>query len=258
MVKRSTRNSSSVFKSVLSRAEKRLLIDAASAEGFEHNGLRGAERAAALSDFLRSHLPGVFSVGKGEVIDYRDNRSGEIDLFIYDQASAAPIQDSQENMLIPAEALYAVIEVKSVLSQEGLNTCIKAAKRIRDLRPFKNHFIAPPLNGAVMNDRCRCPYYVFSYRTNLGADNWANREFDRVKEAASDAGYTLDLLDRIIVLDRGIIRPQVGTALLKESSAGLFLEFYIHLINFLMREKRRREAIDWQAYASRSTWIKLK
>jgi len=34
-------------------------------------------------------------------------------------------------VLIPAEALYAVVEVKSVLTQDELNSCVEAAKKVR-------------------------------------------------------------------------------------------------------------------------------
>jgi len=61
----------------------------------------------------------------------------------------------------------------------------------------------------------------------------------------------------VVVLDRGIVRPQAGTALLNEDSSGLFLEFYIQIINYLTRERSRRPPIDWMAYSRRNTWTKL-
>ena len=87
MPKRSTRTPSTVFQNVLSQAGQRLLIDASAAENLEHKGLRGAERAASLREFLSSHLPAVFEVGNGEAIDFRDNRTGELDLFMMDATS---------------------------------------------------------------------------------------------------------------------------------------------------------------------------
>ena len=127
MAKRATKKPSKVFANVLKQAEQKLLIEAAAAENFDHRGLKGSERAVALADFLEKHLPGVFGVGRGEALDYRDNRTGELDIFVYDKATAAPIQASNESMLIPAEAIYAVIEVKSVLTQDELDKCMTAA-----------------------------------------------------------------------------------------------------------------------------------
>src|SRR5208282_1551612 len=123
MAKRATRHPSPVFREVLTQAERRLSLGSEQAANFEHRGLRGNERAAALAAFLSLHLPGVFGVGKGEARDYLDNVTGELDVFVYDRSTAAPIQTGGDSLIVPAEALYAVIEVKSVLSQAVL-ACI--------------------------------------------------------------------------------------------------------------------------------------
>jgi len=257
MPKRGTKNPSKAFSNVLRMAEQRLSLDAAGAENFEHHGLKGNERSAALGEFLGQHLPTVFAVGKGEAIDFRDNRTGELDLFVYDRSTAAPIQSSSESALVPAEAVYAVIEVKSVLTQDELNKCMEAAKRVRALRPFKAVFLPAATDGKVFENHYRCPYYVFAYRSNLSAHDWAQKEFDRVKKAALSAHCDIDLIDRVFVLDRGVIHPQGRAAAIEQNSVGLFLDFYVHLINFLTRERRRRPAIDWMAYAARREWIRL-
>lgn len=258
MAKRTTKNPSKVFANVLRQAEQKLLLEAGAAENFGHRGLKGGERVAALADFLGKQLPGFFGVGGGEAIDYRDNRTGELDLFVYDRSTAAPIQSSTESSLVPAEALYAVIEVKSVLSQDELDKCMLAGKRVRQLQPFKGHFIASPLDGKKQDEHYRCPYFVFAYTSNLSADDWAQKEFERAKWAANAAGCGLDIIDRVVVLDRGILRPQIGAASIGENSAGIFLDFYIHLINFLTRERARRPTIDWTAYTARGRWLKLR
>ena len=113
-------------------------------------------------------------------------------------------------MLIPAEALYAVVEVKSVLSAAELDTCMRAAMKIRALRPFKRQFIPAPLEGQAWSGESRCQYIVFAYRSNLIAEDWHSKEYQRIKEAAEKAGCSEDVVDRIVVLDRGMIRPQVS------------------------------------------------
>jgi hypothetical protein len=257
VAKRATRNASPLFRKVLTQAEQRLALGSEQAANFEHKGLRGNERAAALAEFLSLHLPNVFAVGKGEARDYRDNVTGELDLFIYDHSTAAPIQTGGDSLIVPAEALYAVIEVKSVLSQAELDICLSAAIRVRSLLPFKKPFIASPTDGRVETDHYRCPYFIFAYTSNLGSDGWAGKEYQRIIDRAQSVGCSPDMLDRVIVLDRGIIRPQASKALLKQDSPSLFLEFYLHLVNFLMRERGRRPTIDWTAYTSRSRWTKL-
>lgn len=191
--KRSTRSPSKVFATVLAQAEKRLLLDAQKAENFDHKGLKGNERAAALKGFLEDHLPAIFSVGSGEAIDFRDNRTGELDLFIYDRSTAAPIQNSTESTLIPAKSLYAVIEVKTTLSQNEIDKCFKAAARVRKLKPFKTNFRPAATGGAVFKNHFRCPYYIFAYHSNLSENSWAESEYQRLLDLRSpkDAQLTL-------------------------------------------------------------------
>ncbi|GGD20399.1 hypothetical protein GCM10011587_26200 [Pyruvatibacter mobilis] len=229
-------------------------LDAGAAENLQHRGLRGNERANALREFLANHLPRVFEVGNGEAIDFRDDRSGELDLFIFDRATAAALQTSSESALIPAEALYAVIEVKTKLTQEELDKSTAAAAKLRRLKPFKKAFVAARTGGRASFSRCRCPYFVFAYETNLAEEDWASKEYRRIYNAADKMGVAIDVVDRVIVLNRGIILPNKRQSLLEEDSDGIFLEFYLHLINFLMRERGRRPVIDWTAYTSRKKW----
>ena len=256
-VKRTNSKPRLVFQQVLRQAEEQLALAGKAAEAFQHRGIRGNERAASLQQFLADRLPGVFAIGKGEAIDYCDTRTGEIDLCIYDQATAAPILTTADNTLIPAEALYVVIEVKSVLTQEELNKCVAAAVKVRSLKPFKRAFAPPPMKGASVKDNVRCQYLVFAYASDLGERNWAQKEFERIEKACAAVGAPTDVLDRVIVLNRGMIRPQLKAARIREESTGIFLDFYLHLANFLMRERRRRPPIDWEAYAAKSSWIRL-
>lgn len=256
MAKRSTRSPSKVFANVLAQAEKRLILDAEKAENLGHKGLKGNERAAALKDFLEEHLPAIFAVGSGEAIDFRDHRTGELDLFIYDRSTAAPIQSSSESALIPAESLYAVIEVKTTLSQDELNKCFKAAARVRKLKPFKTNFRPAATDGQVFEDHYRCPYYVFSYHSNLAEEDWAEKEHQRLINAAKAEECPIDVVDQLFVLDRGCILPSKAVAL-EDSEKGVFLDFYVHLLNFLTRERARRPNIDWTVYTSRRKWKKL-
>ena len=59
---RGTRTPSDVFRSVMEKARQRLLLESADAADFNHNGIRGDERAASLCEFFRERLPDRFGV----------------------------------------------------------------------------------------------------------------------------------------------------------------------------------------------------
>ena len=239
----------------MDKAKQRLLLDSADATDFEHKGIRGDERASAYAEFFRERLPERFGVEKGEAIDYHDSRTGQLDFVIYDRSRCGPIRVGQENLLLPCEALYSVIEVKSRITQDELDTCLKAAAKVRKLRPFKDGFIAARQDGASASDeRDRCLYVIFGYTSNLGNNSdWPQKEYGRLVSAAKSAGVTVDCVDRLFVLDRGIINPQkpAGKWEIGQGSS-IFLESYLHIVNFLMRESARRRPVDWQMYGPRS------
>jgi hypothetical protein len=252
-----------VFRAVLQAAKEEVLLGSSKATAFDHKGIRGDERAASLAQFLRQRLPERFGVGKGEVLDYLDHRTGQLDLVVYDKSSSAPISAQNENLLLPCEALYIAIEVKSIVTQAELDKALKAAARLRELRPFKAHFVAPRKDGSPADDENhRCMYVVFGYTSDLANDSdWLPKEQTRINSAARAAGVCLDCVDRLIILDRGIINPAASAGKWDAGSdASIFLENYLHLVNFLGRESRRRPPVDWQVYGPRSAkgWKSIK
>lgn len=257
---RGVRYHSDVFRAVLDEAARKLALSSHEATAFKHPGIRGDERAASLAEFLRNHLPGDFDVTKGEAIDFKDARTGQLDLVVYDRSGSSPILIGSENILLPCESLYIVIEVKTTLTQDELSKAYRSAIKVRSLRPFKKQFVAPRPDGAPADDHnYRCLYVVFAFETNLGAEDWLNKEFARIQSASSAAGAELDVMDLLVVLNRGMINPGNSTGKSVAQDDVIFLEFYLHLVNFINRERERRPPVDWQVYSARSFpgWIKL-
>ena len=58
---RGVRYHSDVFRAVLDEAARKLALSSQEALAFEHSGIKGDERAAALAEFLRGHLPGILT-----------------------------------------------------------------------------------------------------------------------------------------------------------------------------------------------------
>ena len=245
------RQESDVFLGVIEAARKQLLIDHENARSFENSGIIGDERAAALADFLRSRLPEAFGVAKGEIIDCFDNRTGQIDFFIYDRLAAKPISQQRENALVPCETLYAVIEVKSTFTREEARRCLHAAARLRQLRPFKEHFVDARTHGAsAQESEHRAMYVVFAYTTDLRAAEWMDHEHQRLLAVAAEEKVNPSVIDRIFIADRQILNPirSQGKSV-QEDAEYLFVEFFLHLINFIDRERARRPSLSWRDYA---------
>jgi hypothetical protein len=69
---------------------------------------------------------------------------------------------------------------------------------------------------------------------------WARKKYWRLEAAAQSAGVPLDTVDRLFILDRGIINPKRRAGNWEAASAdSVFLESYLHVVNFLMMESER-------------------
>jgi hypothetical protein len=242
---------SDIFKGIIDGARQQLLLDHRKSAQFANSGIKGDERAAALIKFFKQRIPDVFEITKGEVIDCFDNRTGQLDIIVYDKLASSPISQQEENSIIPCESVYAIIEVKSVLNKEEIKKCLRASELIRNLRPFKHRFVDAREGGAPANEEAhRCFYLVFAYDSDLSADNWLKKEFDRLNLVASENNFRASTIDRVFVADRGIINPTRQQGKVVDGNPEyLFAELFLHVINFIQREKDRRPQINWQSYA---------
>jgi hypothetical protein len=242
---------SEIFRGVLEAARKQLLLDFDASKGFAHSGIKGEERAEALAAFLKSRLPPAFGITTGEVIDSGDRRTGQLDLIIYDQTVTQPVHAGRKNELYPCEAVYAVIEVKSLLSRAEMEICVKAAQKLRRLRPFRERFVDSRTMGTHADRGAhRCMYIIFAFATDLSEADWPQAEYDRLLEVAAKQETPLSYIDRLMVLDRGLINPMKGQGKTADGDPiTLFAEFFLHLVNFLERERNRRPVLSWQHYA---------
>ena len=252
---------SAIFRDVLRDARKQLLLDYEKSEGFGHSGIKGDERAEALASFLQTRLPPAFGIATGEAIDRYDSKTGQLDIIIYDRTATQPVHAGRRSQIHPCEAVYAVIEVKSVLNRTHVKTCVTAADKIRRLRPFNAKFVDARKDGApaAKSDEHRCMFIAFGYATDLAKTDWLQKEYDRLAEVATEENASLSNIDRLVVLDRGLIN--CGLAVGKEESdpVTLFMEFFLNLVNFIERERERRPVMTWQDYAQSGSrgWKKL-
>ncbi len=253
MSPRGARKSSQALGSVLEEAEQNLLAAFNKSRLTAHRGIAGNARAKSIADFLAARLPSVYGVATGaEIVDYADRRSGEIDIIIYDKQRNAVV--SADPLWVAAETLLAYIEVKTRLTNLELEKSFKGARRVDTLRPFKRPFSLAGQNDDAAGgaEQLRCFRTIFAFGTNLGKTDWLNKEWRRVKDAAAQANVTPASIDRILVMNRGMLNSpsQTGTDQFLVSS--VFQQWVINLVNFLARENGRRPAWDWQMYTKKT------
>lgn len=239
---------STKFQHTLQTAEDSLWTSFQESRLYAQRGDIGDVREDALAYFLRQRLPQRFAIASGEVVDTQGTQSGQTDILIYDQSETAPLTRGR-NVILPAEALLATVEIKSVLSKDEIAKSINGVNTLHTLRPWDAPFgLVNGTKGLVTDSALpRIFTSVFAYNSNLVEDNWAAKELARVRDACGDASMPVPCLDRVAVLNRGLINPASGKALIP-GEKGVLGHWFFNLVNFLSREAGRRRPFPWNDY----------
>lgn len=116
--------------------EQRMLeskINAANAT-ITHNGKMGdVVESQWIEEFLARYLPNRYAVGSGIIIDSKGKTSDQIDVVIYDNQYTPTLLSQGTHRFIPAESVYAVIEVKPTIDSEKLTYAGNKAASVRKL-----------------------------------------------------------------------------------------------------------------------------
>ena len=100
-----------------------------------HRGNKGSSREESLRQFFRERIPKAYAIVEGEVVDLNGSISPQLDLMFYNQSLNFALNADQSSIL-PAEALLASVEVKSILTKAEIEKSVTAARKLRQLRPY--------------------------------------------------------------------------------------------------------------------------
>lgn len=141
--------------------QEELLSTLGVAKHIPHPGEKGDDTELNWLDMLRGFLPSRYEVDKGFVIDGEGNLSDQIDIVIYDRYYSPLILKRDSTLYIPAESVYAVIEIKQSLSKEHIEYAGSKAKSVRKLKrtsapvrqidgTLKRRKVLPPILAGIM------------------------------------------------------------------------------------------------------------
>lgn len=148
-----------------------------------HGTTIGDDSEANWARVLREFLPARYGVAKGQVMDSQGGMSDQIDLLIYD-AQYTPLLAKTANgdLFVPAEAVYAVFEVKQDMNKKFLEY---AGNKIASVRNLSRTTVEIPHAGGTFDAKPPIPILGGLLTTRSG---WANLE----GKAAVDAVLGLD------------------------------------------------------------------
>lgn len=186
----------------------------------EHMGLRGASREDALKDCLGKLLPRKFAVGSGTVVDVEGTQSKQQDFFVYDAFSSPVFLQTESSVVIPAESVYATVEIKSSLCKQALREGVENIQSVKKLELHAAH------RSADAPGTC-CDVFggVFSYTSETSLECLAHN----LKEICGDIPRQ-EQPSMVCVLDQGLIvnvskqEPRNITSIPSEMSTWAIIE----------------------------------
>ena len=98
-----------------------------------HAGAKGAETEANWLDMLQGHLPRRYQAETAFVVDSEGHQSEQIDIVIYDRQYTPELYNVAGQKVIPAEGVYAVLEVKQTLDKGNIEYAGGKISSVRNL-----------------------------------------------------------------------------------------------------------------------------
>lgn len=111
-----------------------------------HPGEMGEAAEESWRNWLRKYLPKRYCVDKAFVIDSEGNMSDQIDIVIYDGQYSYFVFKHEQVIYVPAESVYAVIEVKQNLNKAHIDY---AGDKAASVRKLKRTSVEIPFVGGI-------------------------------------------------------------------------------------------------------------
>ncbi len=130
------------------KLQERLVTDLATSRAIHrHPTAVGDGAEERWSKALRDHLPTRYAVSKAFVIDAHGAQSEQLDVVIHDPFYSACLVDIEGAKYIPAESVYAVLEVKQTLSPANVRYAGEKVASVRRLHRTSATIMQPHLGG---------------------------------------------------------------------------------------------------------------
>ena len=164
---------------------------------FEHSGNKGTNTEAILREFLRSYLPRRYGVGHGEIVDSLGERSAQTDIVIVTDEHPFTFTADQPGLFF-MEGVFAVGEVKSILTSQELEKTVANALKFRELKstPRGMTILLRSMNESY-DERFvgNPPYFLFAFESQLTRETIVKRLVTQNKHS----------IDAVFILNQGVI-----------------------------------------------------
>lgn len=219
---------------------------------FVHKGTIGNSTEANWIKWFDTYLPKRYKAGKGIVIDSSGTQSQQIDVIIYDVQYSYLVFRCEDQLLIPAESVYAVFEVKQDLKKEHLEYAGNKAKSVRELyrtsAPIKHaggEYAAKPLHEIVAGILTTHSEWKKEIPSHVIENIYEQDRIQRLDLVCSVSNNTFSINNNIFCNEyNDTIKPSIELCNEKDSLVFLLLKLLQKLQNI-----GTVPAIDFASYA---------
>lgn len=226
-------NEQAVLSSKLEFAEKSIT----------HDGKRGDVAEQHILETLRRYLPRRYSADSAIVIDSHGCTSEQQDVVIYDPQFSPILLDQQDHKYVPAEAVYAVFEVKPTIHKEYLEYAGKKAASVRSLFRTSDPI---PHAGGVYPPKPLIPITAGIIATRVDWSEGFGAAF-RTNHQALAGDFRLDAG---VALHAGAFDVYAGPNDYTFADKDTALVFFIFRLLQRLQSVGTVGAINWNAYAA--------
>jgi len=164
-----------------------------------HAGERGGEIEAKVREFLNQHMPQRFRATAGIVIDIDSQTSNHEDVIVYDALSAPLYRYQEKNQIVAADAVAAIIEVKSLLNKKELENAYAKIAEVKSLKKRPESAMDQKTTESDLSSVSTLGV-VLGFTTDTKLETLAQHCVDLNENYDSD-----ERPDLIVILDEGVI-----------------------------------------------------
>jgi hypothetical protein len=207
-----------------------------------HDGKCGDVTEKHFLKALAAYLPNRYAVDSAIVIDSKGQTSDQMDVVIYDCQYTPCLLDQHDHKYIPAEAVYAVLEVKPEINSKYLTYAGDKARSVRRLH--RTSIPIPHAGGTPYPPKALFPITAGLIAADISWKDGFDRTFARRFDGLKGDGR----LDCVLAVSRASFDAFEKKPVLVEGKNALV--FFLFRLLQKLQSLGTVPAIDWNAYAN--------
>lgn len=196
--------------------------------------------------WLKNYLPKRYEVNKGFVVDSEGNFSEQQDIIIYDRQYSPYLLNKDGIIYVPAESVYAVVEVKQELSKAFIKY---AGDKIKSVRCLKRTSV--PIPWADGKLRAKSLHRIIGCLVCL-KNGWKKGIVDsRMMKSLENVRDKNSQIDLICCLNAGslVVSYKNNAIGLEKSTPEASLTYFFLKLMSKLQELATAPAMDFNAYS---------